>query len=139
MTNVRVTKRYEDMTAATMWDRIGNPASLASWHPGVETTELIDGGRTRINTVAGGAQVVEPIVEQAEHHYTFRIAESPLPLADFQSTLRVRDDDGHACVVEWDAAFKAKDVSEAEATALVRGFFQAGLDALVASAPSGRS
>ncbi len=128
MTGVSVAKRYP-VPAEEMWRRIGDPSALATWHPGVETTELVDGGRTRINTVPGGARLVEPILEQADHRYTFRIADSPLPLRDFVSTLQVRGDGG-ACVVEWDATFEPSGISETEAAELVRGFFHAGLDAL---------
>ncbi len=125
MTELTVAKRYE-VPAEEMWGRIGDPGSLATWHPGVETTELADDGRTRINTVPGGGRVVERILEQADHRYTFRIADSPLPLRDFVSTIQVRGDGG-ACVVEWDATFEPGGDS---ATELVAGFFRAGLDAL---------
>lgn len=129
MAEVSTAKRYE-VPAEDMWERIGDPGALATWHPGVETTELLDGGKTRVNTVPGGGRVIEPILEQADHQYTFRIAESPLPLAEFVSTIQVRDDGGDACIVEWEATFQPSGVSDAEATDLIRGFFQAGLDAL---------
>ncbi len=128
MTEVSVAKRYA-VPVEEMWDRMGDPGALATWHPGVETTELVDGGRTRINTVPGGARLVEPILEQAVHRYTFRITDSPLPLRDFVSTIHVRSDGG-GCVIEWDATFDASGVAETEASELVRGFFQSGLDAL---------
>ena len=129
MADVSVAKRYE-VPAEAMWARIGDPGGLATWHPGVETTELVDGGRTRVNTVPGGGRVVEPILEQADHRYTFRMAETPLPFAEFVSTIQVRGDGDAACVVEWEATLQPSGVSESEATDLVRGFFQAGLDAL---------
>jgi hypothetical protein len=129
MAHVAVSKRYA-LPAEEMWARIGDPGSLAKWHPGVETTELIDGGRTRVNTVPGGGRVVEPIFDLGDHRYTFRITESPLPFGEFVSTLQVRDDGDDACAVEWDATFQPDGVSETEAADLVRGFFQAGLDAL---------
>jgi Polyketide cyclase / dehydrase and lipid transport len=129
MAHVAVSKRY-DLPAEEMWARIGDPGSLAKWHPGVETTEMLDSGRTRVNTVPGGGRVVEPILEQADYRYTFRITESPLPFDELVSTILVRDDGGDACVVEWDATFQPNGVSEAEATDLVRAFYQTGLDAL---------
>jgi hypothetical protein len=127
--HVEVTKGY-DVHAEEIWARIGDPGSLSNWHPGVETTEMLENGSTRVNTVPGGGRVIEPIIEQADHRYTFRIAESPLPFGDFVSTVRVRDDSAGGCVVEWDATFQPNGVSEAEAADLVRGFFQSGLDAL---------
>lgn len=129
MAEVTVAKRYE-IPAVRMWGRIGDPAELASWHPAIEATEVVDGGATRINTVVGGARVVEPILERAGDRYTFRITESPLPLSDFVSTLRVEPDGERACLVEWGATFTPAGVPEEEASQIVRGFFQAGLDAL---------
>ncbi len=128
MTQVSVAKRYA-VPPEEMWGRIGDPGALATWHPGVETTELMDGGSTRINTVPGGARLVEPILEQADYRYTFRITDSPLPLLDLVSTIQARGDRS-ASVVEWGATFEPSGVSETEATELVRGFFEAGLDAL---------
>ena len=129
MAHVAVSKRY-DLPATEMWARIGDPGALATWHPGVETTELIDGGRTRVNTIPGGARVVEPILEQTDHSYTFRITDSPLPLSDYVSTIQARGDGDRACTVEWEATFEPNGVTEADAADLIRGFFQAGLDAL---------
>ena len=129
MAEVSVSKRY-DVPARAMWARIGDPGALAAWHPGVARTETIDGGRARINTVVGGARVAETILEQAHQRYRFRIDESPLPLENFAATIRVRDDGDAACVVEWDATFEPKGVSEPEAADIVGGFFHAGLDAL---------
>lgn len=129
MAEVTVAKRFE-VPAAHVWDRIGDPAELASWHPAVETTKVVDGGATRINTVVGGARVVEPILERAGDRYTFRITDSPLPLSDFVSTLRVAPEGERACRVEWGATFRPAGVPENEASEIVRGFFQAGLDAL---------
>jgi hypothetical protein len=49
---VSVTKRYET-TADEMWERIGDPGALAARHPAVESTELMDGGTARVNTLRG--------------------------------------------------------------------------------------
>ncbi|HWI05216.1 MAG TPA: SRPBCC family protein, partial [Acidimicrobiales bacterium] len=103
--------------------------ALAAWHPAVDSTELIDGGERRINHL-GAVQLVEPIVDRGDRHYTFRMSEPPLPLQDFESTLRVRDDGPGRCEVQWEATYQAAGVSDTEADELVRGFFVAGLDAL---------
>jgi len=70
------------------------------------------------------------ILEQAERHHTYRVDESPLPLDNLVGTLRVRDEGEGACVVEWEATFDPAGIPEDEAVELVRGIFQAGLDAL---------
>lgn len=128
MGHVHTTKQYQ-ATADEMWSRIGEPGALADWHPAVDTTEMTDEGRTRINHL-GDARVVEPIIDRGERYYAFRMSETPLPLRDFEATLRVRDDGAGGCVVDWEATYEPIDVSLAETDELVRGFFEAGLDAL---------
>ncbi len=113
-----------------MWERIGDPGRLYEWHPAIQATEVLGGGLQRVNTREDGGRVSETILEQAERHHTFRIDESPLPLGNLVATLSVRDEGESACVVEWEATFDATGLPEDEAVELVRGFFQAGLDAL---------
>lgn len=129
MAQVSTSRRYA-VPGREMWERIGDPARLEEWHPAVEATEKLDGGRRRVNTLGGGARVSETILEQGERHHTFRIDDGPLPLDDLVATLAVREDGDGACVVEWGATFQPAGIPEDEAVALVRGFFQAGLDAL---------
>lgn len=129
MAEVHVSKRY-GVPGQAMWERIGDPGKISEWHPAIETTEMLDGGKTRIDTIAGGGRVSETILEQAERHHTYRIDESPLPVENLIGTIRVRDESKDACVVEWDATFEPTGIPENEAVELVRGIFQAGLDAL---------
>lgn len=129
MAEVSVAKRY-DVSGAEMWKRIGDPADIYKWHPAIEATEMADDGKTRIDRLPDGGRVSETVLEQGERHHTYRIDESPLPVENLVGTLRVRDDDNSGCVVQWDATFDAAGISEAEAIELVRGIFQAGLDAL---------
>ncbi|MDP8908706.1 MAG: SRPBCC family protein [Chloroflexota bacterium] len=132
MAEVSVSKRYE-VSGAEMWDQIGDPADIYKWHPAIEATEMADDGKTRIDTLPDGGRVSETILEQGERHHTYRIDESPLPVENLVGTIRVRDEDDKACVVQWDATFDAAGISDAEATELVSGIFQAGLDALQAT------
>lgn len=129
MAEVSVSKRY-DVSGAEMWDRIGDPADIYKWHPAIEATEMADDGKTRIDSLPDGGRVSETMLEQGERHHTYRIDESPLPVLNLVGTIRVRDDEDAGCVVQWDATFDAAGISEAQATELVRGIFQAGLDAL---------
>lgn len=129
MAEVSVSKRY-DVPGNEMWERIGDPAKLFEWHPAIERTDVLDGGKRRVNTVVGGSRVSETILEQSDKHHVFRIDDGPLPYDNFVATIRVRDEGEDACVVEWDATFEPSGVPEHEAVELTHGFFQAGLDAL---------
>lgn len=128
MGDVSVSKRY-DVSGAQMWRRIGDPRDLYRWHPMIEATEMTDDASSRINTRTDGGRVSETILEHGDRHYSYRIDQGPLPLDSFVATIGVRDEKASACVVRWDASFRA-DGSEAEAAQLVRAFLQAGLDAL---------
>lgn len=134
MSEVSISKRY-DVSGTEMWERIGDPADIYQWHPAIQATEMKDDGKTRIDTLPDGGRVSETILEQGARHHTYRIDESPLPVENLIGTIRVRDEEDAACVVQWDATFDAAGISDAEATELVRGIFQAGLDALPSASP----
>jgi mxaD protein len=129
MARVSTSKHY-DVSGRRMWERMGDPRRISEWHPFLEVTEVLDGGKRRINTRGDGGRVSETILEQAERHYSYQIDESQLPFDDLVGTIRVRDEDEDTCVVEWEATFDPAGIPENEAVELVRGFFQAGLDAL---------
>ena len=129
MARVSTSRRYE-VSGQEMWERIGDPGRISEWHPAVEATEMLDGGRKRVDTLGGGGRVSATILEQAERHHTYRVEESPLPLDNLVGTLRVRDEGEGACVVVWGATFDPTGIPEDEAVELVRGIFQVGLDAL---------
>lgn len=129
MAQVNTSKRY-DVPGEEMWERIGDPARIYEWHPAIEATEMLDGGKTRIDTLGDGGRVVETILEQGERLHSYRIDESPLPVDNLVGTVSVRDEGEAACVVKWEATFEPAGIPEGEAVELVGGIFQAGLDAL---------
>ena len=124
------TSRRCDVSAQDMWDRIGDPGRIHEWYPGIEATEMLDGGRTRVDTLEGGGRGVETILELGERHMRYRLEEAPLPVSGLVGTLSVREDGEHGCVVEWEATFEPEGVPEDEAVEIVRGVLQVGLDAL---------
>jgi Polyketide cyclase / dehydrase and lipid transport len=60
--------------------------------------------------------------------YTYRIIDSPLPVADYQSTIDVADAGGTTII--WAGAFDGKDASDADAVGVIEGIYQGGLDSL---------
>ena len=82
-------------------------------------------------TLGNGAQIAEQIdsVDDANHTYSYRILESPLPLQDYRSTIRVVDSGG-GCCVEWTASFDVTDGPAEDTVAMIKGVYDAGMGAL---------
>lgn len=121
-------KRY-DVSADDMWKRIGGWGTMHEWHPAVTATEVSDDGSRRTLTLGDGATILEGLVEEGEHSYTYRFEETPLPVKDYTATISVRED-GDGCVVDWEGSFEPDGADEAAAVEIIAGIYQAGLDAL---------
>ena len=124
-----------------VWARIRDFNGLPSWHPGVARSEIEGGtpsdqvGCVRVLTLGDGAVIRERLLEMSDlgHHYSYAILESPLPVANYRATLRLRRiSDGNRTFGEWTASFDA-DPPEKQAETedlLSNGVFQGGFDAL---------
>ena len=66
--------------------------------------------------------------DDAGRSYTYAILESPLPVADYESTIRVLDEGG--TVIAWNGTFAAKGAPDADAVAVIAGIYDAGLASL---------
>ena len=62
--------------------------------------------------------------------YSYRIIESPLPVANYASTIAVEDEGGTTIV--WTGKFDAKGAPDADAIGVIEGIYQGGLDSLAA-------
>ena len=129
----RVTRAVTlNVAASTVWDTIGSFQALADWHPVVETCAAESGGEIRRLGLAGGGEIVERLTAHDDdaRSYSYSIVEAPLPVANYSSTLAVRDVGDGTCVVEWTGDFDAAGVGDGEADEVVAGVYQAGLDSL---------
>jgi polyketide cyclase/dehydrase/lipid transport protein len=116
---------------AEVWKKIGGFNALPDWNPAFEKSELAEGGSVRRLTIPGGGIIEERLEgsDEKTHTYSCAITDGPLPVADYHSTLRVREE-GDSTVVEWEANFEPKGVPMEEASKLIQGVFQTGLDNL---------
>jgi hypothetical protein len=119
--------------AASVWRRIGAFGRLDAWHPAVAacTLEGGDGDPVRRLTTVDGAVLRERLVAAsgADMTYSYTILESPLPVADYRSTLAVAPT-GSGSVVVWSSTFRASGASDADAAGVIAGIYEAGLNAL---------
>lgn len=134
MTAVNLAERFP-VPAETIWNVIGSFGGMPDWHPAVEKSETkSDGGVTvRTLTLVGGGTIVERLEKNQpnERTYTYTILSGPLPVADYTGSLKVKaDDESKGCIVEWSSEFKPKGVSDNEASAAIRGVYEAGFENL---------
>ena len=80
-----------------VWKTIGGFNALPDWHPMVKKSELAKGGQERKLTLPGGATIVEKLESKDDksYRYSYSITDSPLPVADYHSTIEVRQDKLH--------------------------------------------
>ena len=114
-----------------VWKRIGGFNALPDWHPMVQKSELAKGGQERKLTLPGGATIVEKLESKDDnsYRYSYSITDSPLPVADYHSTIEVHQE-GKESVVEWMGRFEPKGASAEDAQKAIQDIYKAGFDNL---------
>ena len=97
------------MNADALWQAMGSFAAIGNWHPMMEQVET-DGenkGSMRTLQLIGGAKLVERLeeVSPTERLYRYSIIESPLPISNYFSEIRVKDNGDGTSTVEWSSDF----------------------------------
>ena len=108
-------------TTARAWSLVGDFCGIKAWHPAIKDCVL---------TARDGSTFVEQLVkwDDKDTSYTYRILQSPLPVADYLSTLKVEEDDEPGKVaITWSSTFEPKGTSEEEARKAVSAVYLAGL------------
>lgn len=129
----RVTRTLSlDAAAADVWARIGSFQTIGDWHPVIDSCTAESGGEVRRLGIGGGVEIVERLEchDDAGMSYSYTIVEGPLPVANYRSTLRVRDNGDGTSTVKWSGDFDAAGVADADADEAIAGVYQAGLDSL---------
>lgn len=122
-----------DVPVQQVWDLIGSFNALPDWHPAVEKSELEAGGQVRRLSLIGGGEIVEKLerVNDNEHVYSYSIMNSPLPVANYTASIRVKPDaTGKKTIVEWWSSFSPDGASEDNAVKVIQDIYQAGFDNL---------
>lgn len=121
-------------TAEQVWKVIRGFDAMPRWHPAIARSEEIrEGGKTlRKLTLHGGGEVVEELEQHNDgtRSYSYTMLPSALPMSGYRSELSVRDEKPGKCTVRWSGTFEPTGGAGADATALVRGVYQAGFDNL---------
>lgn len=126
-------RREYGTTPEAAWAVIKDFCSIDRWHPAIKSCTLSkqDGATIRTLTTQDGGKFVEQLVstDDSTKTLTYKILESPLPVQNYQSSIKVDwDDDG--CAVVWTSTFEPKGASEADAKKAVNDVYAAGLKGL---------
>lgn len=118
---------------ADAWAAIADWCSIKDWHPVIAACEAFDdGGKTmRTLTTGDGGELLEELTATDEDamSFSYTIIESPLPIADYASTMAVTEN-GDGATITWSSSYSANGVSDDEALELMTGIYRAGLDEL---------
>lgn len=122
---------------AKAWEAIKDFDGWQSWHPAIGSTAISKGngntkGTVRVLITKDGAKITEELLAYGgkSMSYKYRITDSPLPVTNYVSTIKVvKSKDGSTVV--WSSTFKAKaGTPDAEAKKVISGIYTAGLDNL---------
>lgn len=121
--------------AKSVWATIGAFGDIAKWHPAVMKSEESESGGivTRTLHLHGGGVIVERLEakDDGRRTYSYSILEGPLPVANYGSTLLVKENaDRRTCTVEWSSEFTASGAPEQDAMDVIRGIYEAGFENL---------
>ena len=137
----KVSVMHEDIInkdAASLWEIVGAFNGLNVWHPAVAGSDLQGNGTTegdtRLLTLGDGATINETLMayDADGMRYQYMITESPLPVADYVSSISVEAIDDTQSKVIWESTFMAAGATDEEAAAAIKGIYVSGLDALKA-------
>jgi hypothetical protein len=130
MTKVSISTKLA-APADTVWKVIGGFNALPAWHPAIKESKLDAGGRVRKLDLAGGGSMTEKLekFDDNQHVYSYSIVQSPLPVSDYVSTIKVSED-ANGSKIEWSSEFSPTGASETDAMKVVEGIYQAGFENL---------
>lgn len=120
--------------ADAVWQTLGDFAGAPGYLAVVERCERAHHGSSteRVLHLKGGGSVRERRVLSCDEDRSLRytIVESPLPVANYVSTVRVDPLDDRRCLVTWAATFESRGSSGDAARAAIAGIYRMGFDGL---------
>lgn len=123
-----------------VWERVRDFNGLPKWHPRIRESRIENAepsdriGCIRNFQLQNGDGLREQLLGLSDYDffYTYAILESPMPLSDYISTLRLtKITDGNRCFAEWSAEFDCDaEVEQGLVDGVGTNVFQGGFDAL---------
>ena len=122
--------------AEAVWGFIGGFKSLDRWHPAIASSTLLGTGEEigdiRVLTLNDGKQIVEKLESYDGQVMVLRyqILESPLPVANYHASVRVKSAEAGMALVTWESSFEAAGVSDEEAKKTISEIYLPGFESL---------
>ncbi|MGI9433554.1 MAG: SRPBCC family protein [Geminicoccaceae bacterium] len=124
-------------TIGDVWAVVGDFGKIADWLPPLASSGLAHGatgnqvGDVRQCMIDGGPTLSETQTARsdADHTYSYAIPEGPLPMKNYQSTIKLVPA-GQETVLEWTSTFEPDPGQEDELPAMIKSVYQAGIDHL---------
>jgi mxaD protein len=125
-----------------VWATVKDFDSLDKWHPAIVKDEIIKGtnnkpGAVRALSIKDGPVIKEQLTAFSDtlHSFTYKFVDTPFPIKDYVSTLRVKANKDGTTLVRWSSTFKRKNPadnppdaeSDAAGVKLITGVYQGGL------------
>jgi hypothetical protein len=118
---------------ATVWAKIGSDfCAIKTWHPAIANCETSKKAAEtfRTLTLKDGGKIVEKLTKTGKTSYSYDIIDGPLPVKNYSATLAAKADSLGTTDLVWTAKFDPKGKTEAEATGVINGIFDAGLKSI---------
>jgi Polyketide cyclase / dehydrase and lipid transport len=113
-----------------IWAIVGDFCAIKTWHPAVADCVQEKEGDVvfRTLTLKDGGKIKEKLTGTEELGYTYEIVESPLPVKNYKSRLRLEtDDEPDRTVIFWQSDFDANGKSDDEAKKIITGILGDGV------------
>ena len=120
--------------AGQIWALIGGFNDLPNWHPAVLSSDLSldDGATIRHLVIVGRIRLAERLLahDDAARTYRYTIADGPLPVEGYVSTVTVADNGDGSSTVRWSARFEPAGAPADVAVEAIEGIYDSGLNSL---------
>ena len=122
---------------ARAWEAIKDFDGWQNWHPAIGSTDILKGkgntrGTVRVLNAKDGAKFTEELLSHDDKSmtYQYKITESPLPVTNYISTIKVMRAKAGSTVV-WSSNFMTnRGTADDEVKKAIAGIYTAGLDSL---------
>ena len=121
-----------------VWEYISDFNGLPKWFPGVTDSHIEPGvpanevGCIRNFGLENGARIREEllVLNDQDHSWHYKMIECPLPLSNYQATVRLSANGDNSTVAELDSQFDVAEAHEKEMVALMTSTYTGAFELL---------